>query len=426
MNILISAHEFSPVQGSECAEGWNIVSRLAKNKNLNITVLYARGSQYAPESYFKAVEEYYAVNEKESNLTLVPVDQPKTTLLLAKFNRFITMGKGSIGFPVLYYLGYAFWQKKAYQISKSIIQEQQIDLVHNLTQITYREPGFLWKTKTPFVWGPTGGIEGISFALLKSLSLKQKVFELIRNTSNYLQFKFKRRIKKAIKKAKLIYAFSENDRITMGKYNTNVKILLDSGTNPVENPVIRQFNTGKLNIIWVGQLIERKGLIMLIKALENIKDVNNKLNVNILGDGPLKELYKTEVENRELDCVNFLGRIPHKEVQSVLASSHVLMHTSYREATTHVVPESLSTGLPVICHDAFGLSIAVTSECGIKIPLKSFDDSIKGFSSSIEYLLENPSKVKQMSIGAIERSKELSWDLMIEQIVKDYETIINK
>ena len=48
MNILISAHEFSPVQGSECAEGWNIVQGLVKNKQINITVLYARGSQYSP------------------------------------------------------------------------------------------------------------------------------------------------------------------------------------------------------------------------------------------------------------------------------------------------------------------------------------------------------------------------------------------
>lgn len=40
LNILISGHELSPFQGSECAEGWNIVKRLGEYHN--ITVLYAQ------------------------------------------------------------------------------------------------------------------------------------------------------------------------------------------------------------------------------------------------------------------------------------------------------------------------------------------------------------------------------------------------
>lgn len=426
MNILISAHEFSPVQGSECSEGWNIVQSLVKNKQINITVLYARGSQYSPNSYLNAVQEYYNNFQLEDNLKLIAVDQPKITLLIAKFNKFVTGNKGSIGFPVFYYLGYTFWQRKAYQVTKKLMVKQDFDLIHHLTQITYREPGFLWKTNIPFVWGPTGGLEGVSVQLLKSLSLRQKIFELIRNSSNFLQYNFKLRIKKALKKSKVVYAFSENDRKRFSKLNSNVKILLDSGTTPLNNPVIRCYNETdtKLSIIWVGQLIERKGLILLIKALEKVENVNKKLNVNILGSGPLKDFYKQEISKRSLSCVNFLGSIPHKEVQSVFRNSHILIHTSYREATTHVVPEALSTGLPILCHDSFGLSIAVTKECGLKVPLESFTKSIEGFSKNIEHILSNPKIIKKLSEGAIIRSKELSWDSMTKKITDDYFKII--
>ena len=55
LNILISAHELNPYGGSECAEGWNVVTRLGKYHN--ITVLYARGSQVNPYSYEFAVKE---------------------------------------------------------------------------------------------------------------------------------------------------------------------------------------------------------------------------------------------------------------------------------------------------------------------------------------------------------------------------------
>ena len=426
MNILISAHEFSPSQGSECAEGWNIVQGLVKNKHLNITVLYARGSQYSPNAYFNAVQEHYKNIPIESNLKLIPINQPKLTLLIAKFNRFITANKGSIGFPILYYIGYAFWQKRVYGTTKKLMLVQPIDLIHHLTQITYREPGFLWKIKIPFIWGPTGGVDGISMQLLNSLSLKQKIFELIRNLSNSLQFNFKPRIRNALKKSNLIYAFSENDRKRFSKLNSNVKILLDSGTKPSQKSIIRNYMglPKKLNIIWVGQLIERKGLILLIRSLEKIENVNEKLKINILGNGPLINYYQQEVKKRSLTCVQFLGSIPHKKMQNVFNDSDILVHTSYREATTHVVPEALSTGLPVLCHDAFGLSIAITKECGIKIPLKSFSKSVDGFSKNIEYILNNPQTIKKLSEGAIKRSIELSWDSMVDQITKDYFKII--
>ena len=33
----------------------------------------------------------------------------------------------------------------------------EIDLIHQLTSISFREPGFLWRLDKPFVWGPISG-----------------------------------------------------------------------------------------------------------------------------------------------------------------------------------------------------------------------------------------------------------------------------
>ena len=79
-----------------------------------------------------------------------------------------------------------------------------------------------------------------------------------------------------------------------------------------------------------------------------------------------------------------------------------------------------------MCHDSFGLSIAVTKECGLKVPLESFTKSIEGFSKNIEHILSNPKIIKKLSEGAIIRSKELSWDSMIEKITDDYFKIIEE
>ena len=44
LKVLIVAHEFSPEQGSECAVGWNYVTRIAEYHD--VTVIYASGSQF--------------------------------------------------------------------------------------------------------------------------------------------------------------------------------------------------------------------------------------------------------------------------------------------------------------------------------------------------------------------------------------------
>lgn len=425
LNILISAHEISPYQGSECAEGWNIIKVLAQNKQLNIIVIHAQGSQYSPNSYKDAIGKYYQKNVRESNLTFISIKQPKLTLLIAKINQIISGKSGSIGFPVFYFWGYTRWQKRVYKTAKELTKNQQIDLIHHLTQITFREPGFLWKLNIPFVWGPMGGIKGLPYRILKELSFKQKIFEIIRNASNLFQLHIKRRTKFAIKCSKLIYTFSKEDFKIVSKFNPNVKIMLDSGTSQIKKTQIRRvLKSEKLKIMWAGQLIERKALILLIKALDNIEKVNDKVEVSILGDGPLKNYYINEVKNRSLSCVRFFGNIEHKAVTRFLTRSHVFIHTSYREATTHVVPEALSTGLPIICHDSFGLSIVVTKDCGIKVPLNNFNTSINGFSQAIERILNEPNIIQRLSKGAILRSHELSWKNMGETIFNDYKAII--
>jgi len=49
LKILISAHELSPYQGSECAVGWNIVTRLAQYHD--IVVIFAKTNQLGDADY---------------------------------------------------------------------------------------------------------------------------------------------------------------------------------------------------------------------------------------------------------------------------------------------------------------------------------------------------------------------------------------
>jgi Glycosyltransferase len=88
------------------------------------------------------------------------------------------------------------------------------------------------------------------------------------------------------------------------------------------------------------------------------------------------------------------------------------------------VLEALSLGLPVICHDACGMGIAVTKKCGIKIPLCDPQTSIEGFSQAIRRIFDDKALVESLSRGALERAAELSWDKKVEEIVAGYEDVV--
>jgi len=108
-----------------------------------------------------------------------------------------------------------------------------------------------------------------------------------------------------------------------------------------------------------------------------------------------------------------------------MSEADFFVHTSLREATSHVIPEALSSGLPVICHDAYGMGIVIDRSCGIKIPLLSPEDSINGFHAAIEKLVLDKQLLNELKIGAKKRSLEITWDMMAETMAIDYSEIVN-
>jgi len=451
LKVLISAHELSPDQGSECAVGWNLVTRIARYHD--VTVLYARGSQFSPDAYETAIRKYYTENKNEFNIKFIPVPQPKTTLWLAAINKRISRNSSSIGIPFLYFIGYRLWQKSAYRTALSLLDSCAPDslrsrdfaslnlslepfvLCHHLTSVTFREPGYLWKLPIPFIWGPTGGTTNIPIPFYPYIGLAAASHEAFRAITNRLTLWFSRKISRAIKKNSLIYAFSAEDQeLFQNKAARKVEVMLDAGCEVPIPDTRYPISDNRFRVLWCGQLIKRKALDILLKALAGDVDLMNRIQLIIVGDGPLRGKYEklikklfppittTTTDNRQL--ITFTGWLPRAEVFAHMQRSDLLVHTSYREAASSVIPEALSCGLPVICHDISGMSIAITDDCGIKIPLKSYQQSIIGFREALWQVAGCGLQVgTDLRWGALHRAEELSWDSMAERIANDYNQI---
>ena len=108
---------------------------------------------------------------------------------------------------------------------------------------------------------------------------------------------------------------------------------------------------GTYRFCFLGNLIERKGVEILINEAKRLK--NYKFEVLIIGKGPLLSRLQKKVEKYDLkNQIKFLGSQsdPHK----IVCNCHVMVLPSYSEGTSRAVLESLFLGIPCILRNIDG------------------------------------------------------------------------
>lgn len=410
--ILISAYAFSPYRGSECAVGWNIVTRLAKYHD--VTVLCGDvSSQLQTKS---DLDKYFSETASIDNLCIEYVEPNRLICMIERLHHVP-------GLWCFYYLAYNLWQRQAFKIAKQLHATRPFDMAHHLNMIGYREPGYLWKLPIPFIWGPVGGGPNESLAFLSLFSWTGRIKVFLRTLLNELQKRIASRSKKAAKRALKVWAVTSADmEMIRDIWGVPVEQMIETGAT-VQNDCYSHVwcGTAPLRIVWSGIHTSRKALPILLHAIARFSK-HTRVHVDILGIGNGTKAWQLLAEHLRIsECLTWHGQLAHQDALALMKSSHLLAFTSIKEGTPHVVLEALSLGLPVICHDAHGMGIAVTDSCGIKIPLHDPKTSIECFSNAIRMLIKKPGLIKKLSKGALDRAKELSWDSKVEHIVQGYE-----
>lgn len=118
------------------------------------------------------------------------------------------------------------------------------------------------------------------------------------------------------------------------------------------NPAVR--------ILYVGQLIPRKGIDVLLGALA--ADRGAKWSLTIVGSGPEESaLRELAAEGEIADRISWITSVPNAEIPATMAGHDVLVLPSRYDGWGAVVNEALSVGTPVICSDMCGASDLIRS-----------------------------------------------------------------
>ena len=118
-------------------------------------------------------------------------------------------------------------------------------------------------------------------------------------------------------------------------------------------PFAGTFDKGKFNIVWIGRLVEQKGVHDLVRLIDRINPAHrDRIVWNICGDGELKPLV--------LACrdrwpnVKFWGHVANQQVASVYRQGDLFITTAKWEGYPYNVLESQALGLPVVAFDIAG------------------------------------------------------------------------
>lgn len=101
--------------------------------------------------------------------------------------------------------------------------------------------------------------------------------------------------------------------------------------------------------IYVGGLIQRKGVGLLLEAFATCRAEDPKLTLTMVGAGELLDrLTERAAELGVADAVTFTGAVPPDEALRLMSAHDLLVHPSRMETFGVTVVEALAAGMPVL------------------------------------------------------------------------------
>jgi len=176
-----------------------------------------------------------------------------------------------------------------------------------------------------------------------------------------------------------------------------------------------EYNEGKY-LLYAGRLKREKGVDVLIKAMQNLPNVE----LRIAGTGPQEQALKKSAEG--LSNVKFLGQISKSEMASI-----------YRQALTVIVPsrvwetfgltvaEAMAFGKPVIAAKMGALpELVIEGQVGLLFESENSAD----LAEKIDFLVKNTAQAKRMGeAGRKEVEVRLDPEKHVQKIMEIYERL---
>lgn len=170
----------------------------------------------------------------------------------------------------------------------------------------------------------------------------------------------------------------------------------------------------KIIITIVSEFIKRKNIDWVIEAFKSYKG-NKKIELNVIGSGPLNENLKSIAGND--DRIHFLGKIDRPAVLNQLQKSDIFALPSFDESFGLVYIEAAASKNAII-----GLKDEGVWGVFEKNSELLFSIDRKHFEKTLHFLIDDSQLILKLKEGAYKKAKMLNW----KDIAKRYKSIYNQ
>ena len=173
----------------------------------------------------------------------------------------------------------------------------------------------------------------------------------------------------------------------------------------------------QLRIVFVGQAVERKGLPVVLRAFEALRDYI-PTELTVIGPRP-EELTPMMLDMRQ---VRMLGRIDDEAKHEEIARADVLVAPSLRgESFGLVLTEAFTQGTPVVASNIPGYRDVLRDGVdGLLVP----PGDAQALAEALRDLYEQPERRREMASAAARGVERFAWPRVTAQLMEAYEDAI--
>lgn len=163
------------------------------------------------------------------------------------------------------------------------------------------------------------------------------------------------------------------------------------------------------HLVCVGRLSEQKGQLLLIEALDRLKQAGIDCQVTLVGDGELRGAIETLIERYHLgDRVQITGWASSETVRDYLLKARALVLPSFAEGLPVVIMEAFALGRPVLSTYVAGIPELVhPPHSGWLIPAGSVEDLSQAIATVLATDWETLTQMGQVGYQSVQTDHQI-------------------
>ncbi|MDD5094663.1 MAG: glycosyltransferase family 4 protein [Dehalococcoidia bacterium] len=186
---------------------------------------------------------------------------------------------------------------------------------------------------------------------------------------------------------------------------------------------LEEFKDGKINILFVGRMEDRKGFGHLLSAYRRVKAKNPNTRLIVVGPPSwARRKYETLVKTLRLKDVVFSGYVTNNDLPRYYQTADIFCAPAIGlESFGIVLLEAMAASKPIVASDIGGYASVITRDSdGLLVK----PGNAKAIAEAIDVLIDDPSLRHKLGANGREKAHEYDWIKVARRVMDYYEEML--